>query len=332
MTSTMQRPGEGPAPVERSRPVAVGLDGSPVADEALAWAGREARRREAPLLVVTAVGLGRAPSGVTVSGPMASSRALEAARRLAGARVDRARGQGSLPEDLDVAVEVHLARAGAALLEISERAQLVVVGHRGRGPVASALMGSVAFSVSARAACPVVVVRGDAHRSPSPQHPVVVGLDVGAGREEGNDEDGADDDGADDDASAPALELAAATAHRSGAPLMILAAVQPGEPLAGDLSQSFPEDMIARERSHAGSAIDAARAAALRGRPGLEVRATVVVDHPADALTEASSDAGLVVVGARGRGAVSGLFLGSVSHEVIHRAACPVVVAREPRS
>jgi nucleotide-binding universal stress UspA family protein len=35
-----------------------------------------------------------------------------------------------------------------------------------------------------------------------------------------------------------------------------------------------------------------------------------------------------VVVGSRGRGAFTGMLLGSVGQEVLHRAKCPVVIAR----
>ena len=57
----------------------------------------------------------------------------------------------------------------------------------------------------------------------------------------------------------------------------------------------------------------------------------VVVQGPAGAvLADRSEGADLLVVGARGHGAVAGLLLGSVSQYVSHHARCPVVVI--PRS
>jgi nucleotide-binding universal stress UspA family protein len=41
---------------------------------------------------------------------------------------------------------------------------------------------------------------------------------------------------------------------------------------------------------------------------------------------DATQDVNLLVVGSRGHGGFAGLLLGSVSHHVVDRADCPIVV------
>lgn len=64
--------------------------------------------------------------------------------------------------------------------------------------------------------------------------------------------------------------------------------------------------------------------------PGtVEIERRVVEDRPAAALVEESRGADLVVVGSRGHGGFAGLLLGSVGQQVVHHAACPVVIVRQ---
>lgn len=63
-----------------------------------------------------------------------------------------------------------------------------------------------------------------------------------------------------------------------------------------------------------------------------QVKQSVVLGPAAPTLLDASADAGLLVVGNRGRGGFRGMLLGSVTQHVVARAACPVVVVRVPDS
>ncbi|KRE55420.1 universal stress protein [Phycicoccus sp. Soil748] len=63
--------------------------------------------------------------------------------------------------------------------------------------------------------------------------------------------------------------------------------------------------------------------------PSTPVSTATGIGSPGALLVDASTGAGLVVVGARGRGTVSSAFLGSSSVDVAARAHCPVVVVRE---
>src|SRR6185312_12480985 len=61
------------------------------------------------------------------------------------------------------------------LAEAGERADLIVVGNRGRGGFTGLLLGSVSMCTLGAARCPVVVVRGGERE---PRGRVVAGLDV----------------------------------------------------------------------------------------------------------------------------------------------------------
>ncbi|MEU2544358.1 universal stress protein [Streptomyces roseolus] len=62
--------------------------------------------------------------------------------------------------------------------------------------------------------------------------------------------------------------------------------------------------------------------------PGLAVTAEVLTDTPVAALLAAQEDAGMLVIGSRGHGAVAGFLLGSYGQQVIAAATRPVVAVR----
>jgi nucleotide-binding universal stress UspA family protein len=291
--------------------VVVGYDGSPAAGVAVDWAARTASRRGIPLEVVYAdlPGLASGPVGAYAGIPASGD---EMSRLVADDGAARAR---KLVRDVEVTSRVAVGGAAGALVEASRQASLVVVGNRGHGPLAGALLGSVAYAVTSHAHCPVVVVRGDGIAEPGPDRPVVVGVDGSQG-------------------TSAALRFAAGTAAALRAPLTALSAWTPArsDPWAQeywaltDAEAQVDLRPVARRACEQVVADAVAEASAFR--PALTVRGVVTEAAPAVALADASRAAALLVVGARGHGGFAGLLLGSVSHTVIHAAACPVAVVR----
>ena len=81
-------------------------------------------------------------------------------------------------------------------------------------------------------------------------------------------------------------------------------------------------------REHADDALSAAVRLAKSKHLELKVSTEVLYGDPGQAIADLGRTAGLIVVGSRGRGGFTGLLLGSVSHNVIHNAECPVMVVR----
>ena len=73
-----------------------------------------------------------------------------------------------------------------------------------------------------------------------------------------------------------------------------------------------------------------AEAAAAFKERGLPVESDIVYGDPGEAIAKYAHDHGFdqIVMGTRGMGDLKGLILGSVSHQVIHLAKCPVTLVK----
>jgi nucleotide-binding universal stress UspA family protein len=149
------------------RPVVVGVDGSEPSMAALRYAAELAAGAGAPLTIVCA----RRPLGVDgwVRAYWVAVDAAADPHEISdeAARVVLARAQHVAHAEYPALVVRAVAAEGppaAVILAHARDASLVVVGSRGRGAVASVLLGSVCHGVVHGARCPVVVVHQDRDR------------------------------------------------------------------------------------------------------------------------------------------------------------------------
>lgn len=176
---------------------------------------------------------------------------------------------------------------GAVLVDASRDAQLVVVGHRGIGGFAGLLAGSTAVQLGVHASCPITVVRGAA---PPGNAAILLGID-------GSSE------------ALAAADVAFVTARRRGVDLVVL---------YHKVSSDAEPDAVTAQLEQLGQ-----HYSEVKYRHEVAEGST-----PAAALIEAANriDAGMIIVGSRGRGAFRSLTTGSTSRALIEHADCPVTV------
>lgn len=144
----------------RERLITVGVDGSEEGRRALAWAVRHAAATGADVDVVTAWSWdGTAFFAGALGGP-GEAQAYAAARNHA----DVKKVLGDLDAPPTVTPRVVEGDAVTVLARAAQDSELLVVGRRRRGRLASALLGSASAALVRRAANPVVVV-------PAPDEP-----------------------------------------------------------------------------------------------------------------------------------------------------------------
>jgi nucleotide-binding universal stress UspA family protein len=282
--------------------VVVGLDSSDTGRAAVEYAAELASRKHLPMRLVHSYDLfqttvrpsyGWTPPAETV------------VRNSAGRLLDEAvEVLGIVYPDLQVTAVLQKGSPVKVLLDESHGAHTIVLGSRGAGGFADLMIGSTTLHVAAHASCPVVAVPNppdDDH----PRHGVVVGVD-GSELSEA--------------AIGYAFEAASDTADKLTAVHAWQDPTHNGYAMMAIVYD--PADLVQEEHLVLAESL----AGWQEKFPDVEVEAKVVLGHPVPALLEQAANARLLVVGCRGRGVLSSLVLGSVSHGVLHHATGPVAV------
>ncbi|MER7780120.1 universal stress protein [Streptomyces sp. NPDC096191] len=283
-----------------TRPITAGVDGSEESLAALAWAAREAVRRETALHVVH--------SWRVREGGQGDRDAQE--RWVRDAVAEPVRTITERHPQLTVSTEVREADDPVAvLLAAAADAGTLVLGSRGHGAVVGFLLGSVGRQVIADATRPVVLVRaGDEAAGEAAGREVVVG-------QQGEPEDSADVIGYAFEAAA--ARGATVRAVRAWA-LPTVFTYSPGSMALADEAGGLEQ----YERKALGEAL-----APWRERfPDVPVVEHVEMGSAGQVLLSVAANAQLMVVGRRARRTAVGARIGSVAHGVLHHADCPVAV------
>jgi nucleotide-binding universal stress UspA family protein len=273
--------------------IVIGYDGSADADAAASWAGRMARLRGEPVVVATVAD--RMESPRRPDWPASWWEELE----------QRARETLTATGVTDVTFERY--REGGVAHTLVHRAadaSMLVLGSRGHGRIGEVLLGSVSQSAARHARCPVVVVRQARQGN---ERRIVVGVDGS-------------------ESSLRALDFACRQAAHTGEPVVLFRAWKPltmPRDERGDVPASMSRRLLEEEE-----ALLKAVAEARTRHPEIEIEGEFIAERAGQAMVDASNTAVLVVVGSRGHGALTETVLGSVSHQVLHHAHCPVAVVR----
>jgi nucleotide-binding universal stress UspA family protein len=127
-----------------------------------------------------------------------------------------------------------------------------------------------------------------------------------------------------------ALRFALEEAKLRGATLRVVHAWQYGTVAPSGLESFYPVvgADVGEVRKAAEQALEQTLQESLPDTDSVEVERRVVEGPPAAVLVGESRGADMLVVGSRGHGGFANLLLGSVSQQVAHHAACPVVIVR----
>lgn len=294
---------DAPRPTEYG--VAVAVDWSSSSTAALRWAGAEAALHGCTLTLVHVV----VPVVFDTRDPRLRTRIERWLEHRGRSLLTDARksveAAGDVPAD-QVRTELLFDAPVKRLVELSQKASMLVVGSRFHGSLGGRRLGSVSAGVACRAHCPVVVVHDfEQYRF---ELPVLVGVDGSPASER-----------------AVAVAFDEASRRRVGV-IAVHAWSDVGVfPLLG---------MDWQEHRQEADEVLAERLAGWQEQyPDVAIERHLYCDVPAHHLQRESRRAGLVVLGSHGRGQAATLVLGSVATAVAESVDTPVMIVRgEPDS
>ncbi|HEY7050431.1 MAG TPA: universal stress protein [Jatrophihabitantaceae bacterium] len=272
--------------------ILVGVDGSAESDAAVAWAVTEARARSCGLHVVHCC-------ESRYYGLWTATKTLrEGLRALARPLVDDAI---ELARRLDPQVSVRggviVAAPARALVRLSSRASLVVVGRSGRGAISHLLLGSVARHVLANADCPAVSVGCRPEKATSSAPTRVVAAVVRSESYERT------------------LHLAFGEAELHRVPLRVVTALPRRASGAGSMElRSLATALIPWQLQY----------------PTVRVTTSTMVGSLAETLAALCTQQDLLVLGHHRHGPLAPDLLGPRISSAMHAVRCPIAVAHEP--
>jgi nucleotide-binding universal stress UspA family protein len=289
---------ESPSSASSTTPatVVVGVDGSSPNKAAVEWASREAHRHNSRLVLVGA-SHDYPPPTPRFSVDAADEFFVDDTRKvLESVRADL----GGTDEDMPIWV----GRGGAqdTMLLAAARADLVVMGRRGRGAVKRMFVGSNSIGVAGRSPVPVVIVPDEWDSTQNPTGPIVVGVDRSAKDHE-------------------VLQYAFTRARDLGVPLIVVHAWQ--LPTVYVWAADDVKEWVRETTESLKAALDPWKAKF----PEVE---SVVLAQDANvtmAILDAAAVAQLVVLGRHTSPRhLGGFHLGSTTRSVLHHTHCPVAV------
>ena len=195
-----------------------------------------------------------------------------------------------------------------ALHELAEReeAGMLVIGSSLRDQLGRVLPGAVTDRLLHGAPCPVAVApKGFSFADAT--GPRLIGaafIDTPAGH--------------------AALGTACTLASRARGLVRVLTVCEPPKPVVTGMLDPLGLEQVRTSRKNAVEAVLARGLDAVR--IGRSAGGEILSGQPAEALAAASQDLDLLVCGSRGSGPIRSILLGSTSHSLVRKAACPVLI------